>query len=576
MIIFEKISYQNFIMSGNNPIVFDFQKSPLTLIIGKNGAGKSTVIDAISFALFGKAYRKIKKTQMINSINSKGTLVVLELNVNGNSVVIRRGIKPDVFSIIFDGNVVKEESGYQEILDKITGLNPIIFQQIIALSSSSFEPFMRLSIPNRRMIVENLLDIRIFSIMSIINKKKLLDLNRKKDIFQLEIESYNKNIFTISQMISQLSSHDIVLKESLESIRVLENEIGTKRKKFEEILFLLSNEYPSVNSLKINENIEKNQLKINELQSLKTLLLQEHANICSEVKFFEDNIICPTCKDVISALTKENILKKQEDKLISLADAIPFLTEKINKVSIKIQNEKRKKSIVENLEKEKEILINGIQILETQLKKTVDSYEKNKIVVFNNTEELQTKLKTTEIEREEKKYKLSNLLTEVQKSSIISKILQDDGLKKEIVSYFVPQINKLVNKFLDAMGFFVLFELDENFFETIKSRHRDIFSYESFSEGQKQRIDMALLFAWREIALLRNSVKSNLLILDEVFDKSLDDEGHQNLMKILETLGEDKKNNIFVISHKEELIGAFPDTIEFVYNGNFSEIAQQI
>jgi len=569
MIIFKQVSWKNFLSTGDNPTTVFFDRSPTTLIIGENGSGKSTVLDALTFGLFGKPFRGINKSQLINTINEKGLLVEIDFSIGKKQFKIRRGVKPNLFEIIQNGKLLDQTANvrdYQEYLEKvILKLNYKSFTQIVVLGSSTFEPFMQLKQSDRRTIVEDLLDIRIFSTMNGILKQKNSEL--KNDMGTLEIEKglYNQKIKIQQDYIEKLNEDsDSIISQKEKEIKQFES----KRKIATGTLASLNSEIGTLGKKILNEDSEKK--KSSEYEKVQSQIELKLHNAEKELEFYENNSTCSTCKQVIDDEFKKEKLIDISKKIDDKKDGLDKLQTEIDSLE-KTLKEYRK--IGEKLvEKHKEIVVIqskidsfGDNIERTQ--KEINSF-KDKKKVDNSQED---ELKTLKENLEECLQDYAKLSEQKTIHGYAYELLRDSGIKTKIIRQYVPIINKYVNRYLNELDFLINFSIDENFNETIQSQYRDEFSYSSFSEGEKMRIDLALLFTWRMVAKLKNSVNTNLLILDEVFDSSLDADGTDAFLKILNTL--DKNTNVFVISHKGEILyDKFYSTIKFVKEKNFSKI----
>ena len=569
MIIFKQVSWKNFLSTGDNPTTVFFDRSPTTLIIGENGSGKSTVLDALTFGLFGKPFRGINKSQLINTINEKGLLVEIDFSIGKKQFKIRRGVKPNLFEIIQNGKLLDQTANvrdYQEYLEKvILKLNYKSFTQIVVLGSSTFEPFMQLKQSDRRTIVEDLLDIRIFSTMNGILKQKNSEL--KNDMGTLEIEKglYNQKIKIQQDYIEKLNEDsDSIISQKEKEIKQFES----KRKIATGTLATLNSEIGTLGKKILNEDSEKK--KSSEYEKVQSQIELKLHNAEKELEFYENNSTCSTCKQVIDDEFKKEKLIDISKKIDDKKDGLDKLQTEIDSLE-KTLKEYRK--IGEKLvEKHKEIVVIqskidsfGDNIERTQ--KEINSF-KDKKKVDNSQED---ELKTLKENLEECLQDYAKLSEQKTIHGYAYELLRDSGIKTKIIRQYVPIINKYVNRYLNELDFLINFSIDENFNETIQSQYRDEFSYSSFSEGEKMRIDLALLFTWRMVAKLKNSVNTNLLILDEVFDSSLDADGTDAFLKILNTL--DKNTNVFVISHKGEILyDKFYSTIKFVKEKNFSKI----
>jgi DNA repair exonuclease SbcCD ATPase subunit len=569
MIIFESLRWKNFLSTGNQWIEIDLTKHSTTLVVGHNGAGKSTMLDALSFALFGKAHRNISKAQLVNSINNRSTVVEVTFNVHGKEYLIRRTIKPNTFEIWQNGTMINQSSHakeYQKILEQnILKLNHKSFHQIVVLGSSSFIPFMQLSSMNRRDVIEDLLDINVFSKMNGILKEKtsLLKDNIKNVIHQHDLtttkvdaqKKYIKDVKAINKEQRE---------EKLKLISDFQDEIKTLQGKNTELSDSIQSQLP-------NSDAERKQheAKIKELEAYKTKFNTEVKKIVKDVQFFEKNDICPTCDQTITEDTKEAHVLEGKSRAKELQAGITKADEGLRAAQ---QALLAATTIIEKCrEYQNEIAVNNQSI--AQFQSSIDRTH-NEINKLNNNVDVDAAQADLDqlIETGDSLVEQKLVLNEqFNYNLVMSQMLKDTGIKTKIVKQYLPVINKLVNQYLQVLDFFVSFNLDEAFQETIRSRFRDNFTYDSFSEGEKQRIDLALLFTWRQIAKMKNSVATNLLILDETFDSSLDHEGVDNLMKIIYTLGND--TNVFVISHKGEVLdGKFANKIEIYKEKNFSKI----
>ena len=569
MIIFKQISWRNFLSTGDQPTIISLDKSATTLIIGENGSGKSTILDALTFGLFGKPFRSINKSQLINTINEKGLIVEIDFSIGNKKFLVRRGIKPNIFEILQDGKLLDQLANirdYQEYLEKvILKLNYKSFTQIVLLGSSTFEPFMQLKQSDRRAIVEDLLDIQIFSSMNTILKQKNSEL--KNDMGTLEIEKglHNQNIKIQEDYIKRLQ------EDSQSVISQKEKEITqfeSKRKTATDTMAALNSEIGTLGKKMLNEDSAKK--KSSEYEKVQSQIELKLHNAEKELEFYENNSTCSTCKQVIDDEFKKEKLIDISKKIDDKKDGLDKLQTEIDSLE-KTLKEYRK--IGEKLvEKHKEIVVIqskidsfGDNIERTQ--KEINSF-KDKKKVDNSQEDELKKLKEN---LEECLQDYATLSEQKTIHGYAYELLRDSGIKTKIIRQYVPIINKYVNRYLNELDFLINFSIDENFNETIQSQYRDEFSYSSFSEGEKMRIDLALLFTWRMVAKLKNSVNTNLLILDEVFDSSLDADGTDAFLKILNTL--DKNTNVFVISHKGEILyDKFYSTIKFVKEKNFSKI----
>ncbi len=563
MIVFKTLRYKNFLSSGNTFTDVDFTKAKSTLVVGHNGAGKSTMLDALSFGLFGKPHRKISKAQLVNSINQKQALVEVDFTIGQSYFKLVRGIKPNIFEIWKDNKMINQSSHateYQKILEQnILKLNHKSFHQVVVLGSSSFIPFMQLNAGHRRDVIEDLLDINIFSKMNVILKEKNSTLKDKS-------QSINTNIELCKTKIEQQSKYirDIAALTS-ENKKKYEKQIQSaelKIQKLQDHNNELSNELETVGDIDLTEL----QTKKNNVIAAKAEKKQELKAVAKRGLFLENNDECPTCeqpiqhKDKLVSETKTEALQI-ESKLSGIENDYKDIETQITELQKVIVKVNEKTNVINSNNREIQSLNQSNNDLRSYL-----------------TEEVSTDLDSARLELQNISTDKEDLIEErlkvteqINYNSVIAEMLRDTGIKTKIIKQYLPAINKLVNQHLQVLDFFVSFDLDESFQETIRSRFRDDFTYESFSEGEKQRIDLSLLFTWRQIAKMKNSVSTNLLILDETFDSSLDHDGVENLLKILNTLGED--TNTFIISHKGDILdGKFDAKIEFVKERNFSKM----
>ena len=569
MIIFKQISWRNFLSTGDQPTIISLDKSATTLIIGENGSGKSTILDALTFGLFGKPFRSINKSQLINTINEKGLIVEIDFSIGNKKFLVRRGIKPNIFEILQDGKLLDQLANirdYQEYLEKvILKLNYKSFTQIVLLGSSTFEPFMQLKQSDRRAIVEDLLDIQIFSSMNSMLKQKNSEL--KNDMGTLEIEKglHNQNIKIQEDYIKRLQ------EDSQSVISQKEKEITqfeSKRKTATDTMAALNSEIGTLGKKMLNEDSAKK--KSSEYEKVQSQIELKLHNAEKELEFYENNSTCSTCKQVIDDEFKKEKLIDISKKIDDKKDGLDKLQSEIDSLGKTL---KEYREIGENLvEKHKELVVIqskidsiGDNIERTQ--KEIDSL-KNKKKLDNSVED---ELKVLKENLEECMRDYVELCDRKKLHEYAHELLRDSGIKTKIIRQYVPIINKYMNKYLNDLDFLINFSIDENFNETIQSQYRDEFSYASFSEGEKMRIDLALLFTWRQVAKLKNSVNTNLLIMDEVFDSSLDAEGTDAFLKIINSM--DVNTNVFVISHKGEILfDKFISTIKFTKERSFSKI----
>ena len=569
MITFKSLKWKNFLSTGNNWSELDLNKHTTTLVVGNNGAGKSTLLDALSFALFGKAHRNISKPQLLNSINNKNCVVEVVFNVHGSDFRIVRGIKPNIFEIWKGDEMLNQSSHskeYQKILEQnILKLTHKSFHQIVVLGSSSFIPFMQLSAQNRRDVIEDLLDINVFSKMNNILKEKtsllkdhITDVTHKHAVISTKIDAQKKYIKDVKAINKEQR------EEKLKLIADFQDEIKTLHGKNKQLSDSIQSQLP-------NADVERGQqeTKIKDLEAYKTKFNIEVRKIVKDVQFFENNDICPTCDQTITEETKATHILEGKGRAKELQAGINKADEGLRQAQEALSSALNVIDICRQYQSELSANNQSIAQFQSSIDRTQEEISKlnNSIDMDQATEDLDNLISTSSSLVEEK----LALNEQLNYNNVMSTMLKDTGIKTKIVKQYLPVINKMCNQYLDILDFYVSFNLDESFQETIRSRFRDNFSYDSFSEGEKQRIDLALLFTWRMVAKMKNSVATNLLILDETFDSSLDHEGVDNLMKIIYTLGKD--TNIFVISHKRELLDdKFPNKLEIIKDKNFSRI----
>ena len=569
MINFNTIRWKNMLSTGNQFTEIKLDRSPSTLIVGENGGGKSTMLDALCFALFNKPFRNINKPQLINSINKKNLLVEIEFQTGRKFYKIVRGIKPNVFEIYADGELINQDAAardYQKYLEEsILKMNYKSFTQIVILGSASFTPFMQLPAFTRREIIEDILDIQIFTTMNSVLKDKLVEIKDKLQLADSRLEILKQKATLQKEYVDTLESNKEKRSDEIQS-RIEEGE-----RQIESLTNLTKElEVEKVSVEETQSSLGDLATKQKKLESFKTKFSTQLRDLKKEVSFYEETDECPTCQQGIAHDHKETIVSSRQEKMQELSSGMDKLQEEFTKLEELIaENETLSEQIsglnAEIITHNNEIIVQQrlIQALNLELNdittKTADiDGEKDKLKAF---------AKDVLAQNSEK----ANLNEEKHYMDAVSTLLKDTGIKTKIIRQYLPVINKLVNKYLTAMDFFVQFNLDEKFDETIKSRHRDDFSYASFSEGEKQRIDLALLFTWRTIAKMKNSVATNLLILDEVFDSSLDNNGTDYVMALLDTLGEE--TNTFVISHKgDQLFDKFRSLIKFEKKNNYSEM----
>ena len=571
MILFQCVRWKNLLSTGDVWTEINFIKSKSTLIVGENGAGKSTILDAVCFGLFGKPFRKINKPQLVNSINRKGMLVELEFKIGSRQYLIRRGQKPSVFEILQDGNIINQNSEakeYQEYLESnVLKLNFKSFQQIVILGSASFTPFMQLPASHRREIIEDLLDIQIFSTMNSLLKDKIT-INRTS-LYQVDyeikgaaekIELYKKHIESLKQ------NNDEIIAQKQAQVDGLNNQINDANISVSTINGEIQTLSASI------EDHNKVLSKSSKFALLSRQLDSKLDKLKKEIEFFYESDDCPTCRQGIAHEHKSEIVEKNHKQVADIESGKEKLLTEIAEVDVRLTEITNTNTEITLLNRKVTDHLIHIQMwgdMINSINKEITNLKTNNKQIDTNTEELKVLKEQLKAALQSKE----DLTKEKAVLDVASVLLKDSGVKTKIIKQYIPVINKLVNKYLAAMDFFVAFELNENFEETIKSRHRDDFSYESFSEGEKMRIDLALLFTWRAISKLRNSASTNLLIMDEVFDSSLDNNGTEEFLKIISTLTAD--TNLFIISHKgDQLFDKFHSLIKFEKHKNFSRISK--
>jgi len=571
MINFRKVRWKNFLSTGQSFTEIDLNRSPTTLIVGENGSGKSTILDALTFSLFGTAFRNINKPQLVNSINESNCLVEVEFTIGRKNFLVRRGAKPNRFEIEVDGELINQDSksrDYQEHLEKnILKLNYKSFTQIVILGSSSFVPFMQLRSKDRRIIIEDLLDIQVFSTMNLLLKNKNSELKNTINQNELELDKTENAVELQEDYISKMKqNNEQLISANQEKINKSNEDIATYNLQIADI----ETRIEGLN--KLVENFDQQQNKHRKLEKYEDEINKNLKKVEKEIEFYRKNTDCPTCKQTIDEDHRECEITEKQKKRTELGDAVSKIDEELQS-SIKLIQEmtETQKSITDfqgEITKHN-ASISAINQYIQKINEEIQTLNENGADVADAVKKLK-KLKSDQ----------KNLLTLKEQHSNIQSLydtagvlLKDGGIKAIIIKKYLPIMNKLINKYLASMDFYVSFNLDENFNETIKSRFRDEFTYASFSEGEKMRIDLALLFTWRAIAKLKNSMSTNLLILDEVFDSSLDEDGTGDFLKILHSLG--NESNVFVISHKGEVLyDKFRSMIKFEKNKNFSKIAK--
>ena len=572
MIVFKTLKWKNFLSTGNTFTEFNLNGAKTNLIVGANGAGKSTILDALTFSLFGKPFRKINKPMLMNSINGADLVTEIEFESGKNQFKIVRGIKPGVFEIWQNGSLLDQSSSttdYQKYLEQnILKMNYKSFTQIVVLGSSTFVPFMRLPVASRREIIEDILDIQIFSIMNFNLKEKIKTSGDELKEKDYEIDLLEEKILMQKNFIANLelqNKNDIEEKSNkISNLTSLEKEVNITIKQLGEERNALNKEM---------SNFENATTKLKKLGNLRGKIQQKFASHKKEHKFFTENTTCPTCTQHISD-------ELRDTKVAEIMGSIKELKQGMEEMEEAIKLEEERESKFTELSEKWTSLFNNIQIHQFQvssyqsqiqdLQKEISDLQNNN---FSHNEE-SAKLAALQTKLEESKNQLTTIKEEQECLRAAAMLLKDNGIKTRIIKRYLPVMNDLINKYLQNMDFYVNFTLDENFEETIKSRYRDSFSYESFSEGEKARIDIALLLTWRAVAKLKNSVDTNLLILDEIFDGSLDTNGSSELGWILKNF--DDNTNVFVISHRENMEDKFDKTWKCEKIKNFSVVRETV
>ena len=568
MIIFEKIRWKNFLSSGNSFLETNLNDNSTTLIVGHNGAGKSTILDALCFALFNKPFREIKKDQLINSINLGGTEVELEFRISTNRYRIRRGIKPNIFEIYLNDELLNQDAtiaDYQKQLEQqILKFNYRSFTQVVILGASTFVPFMELKTAHRREIIEDILDIKVFSVMSMLTKVRIKEMDEQVKDKVREIDIVQNKIDTQKEYINNLSNRsDIEVQSEIKKIEHNKNTIDKYNTHIQGLQHEIQKLKESIND---KDGVNSKVDKFNNFQAQFQSKLKE----CNKhKKFYDDNDNCPTCQQVLS--NKQELIADNNKQVMkwnqALGDVqkeIQTISNRLNKIQ-SIEQDMRTTEIDIAKFGQSKVELNNIN---TKLAHKINELKKQSSEDGEALGKL-NQLESDYTDKEKVKLTKAEELDYLQAAKIM---LMDSGIKTKVIKQYLPIINQLINKYLASMDFFVNFKLDGEFKETIRSRYRDEFTYASFSEGEKMRINLALLFTWRAIAKMKNSISCNLLMLDEIFDSSLDGQGTDDFLKILNTL---ENENIFIISHKTDMIAdRFKNVIRYEKVGNFTKVVE--
>lgn len=566
---FKQISWRNFLSTGNNKTTVSLDKYTTRLIVGENGAGKSTLLDAITFAIYNKPFRKVNKPQLINSINKKDCVVEVEFVIGTTEYLVRRGMKPNIFEIYKNGELINQDAAsrdYQEMLEKyILKLNYKAFCQVVIVGSASFVPFMQLTTANRREVIEDILDIKIFSTMNTLlkeevsqNKSELRDVEYGNQLITEKIRMFKETQTKLEKNADTLiADYQQKIADTKSQVELIEREVDVLMDETEELN----------KGTKDKEGLDK---KLREMDKIEYSIKGKIEKLGKDIEFYESNDECPTCRQAIDEHFRTQTISDSQKAHDRYADGIKELNQQYNKISTRLDNINNVLRKIEDKQRKiadrnSDIRSNNKYI--TQLIGEIESLNKDRKNIQDNN-----KLIEHEKEFVKLKEQYETLKSEADVLHVAGQLLRDNGIKSQIIKQYIPVMNKLINGYLQKMDFFAKFELDENFNETILSRHRDNYTYMSFSEGEKFRIDLSLLFTWRRVAKLKNSVSTNLLIMDEVFDSSLDADGTEEFIKLIHEL--DEKSNVFVISHKgDQLFDKFDNVLKFEKVKNFSRVA---
>ena len=566
MIHFKSISWKNFLSTGNTPIEIKLDNHPTNLIIGKNGSGKSTLLDALCFVLFNKPFRIIKKEQMVNTINNGGCNVTIEFSVGTKNYKVIRSVKPNKFEIYKDDVLVNQDAStidYQKYLERnIMKLNYRSFIQVVLLGSSSYEPFMKMKSRYRREAVEEILDVRVFTLMDYNLRDQQRDLGKSVSDLRHSCDLIEQKVALQTEHLKSLKTR---IGDAEESSRIkIEQNKEADRQYRQDLQQLNENIAKQQEIMKFKPDVDKKAKKLSKLESKIENNLETHKETLT---FFETHDECPTCTQSIPKELKSKKVEEEKDTITKLESGLQDIMSEITKVETQITQ----MDVVSKKIQEMNINVAKIHSSLEGIKKHSDDVELN-TTDGQDSDKLEQELKDLSEQLDKQKTELNTLSTEKDYVDVIREILSDKGARAQIIKKYLPIMNQLINKYLQSMDFFVSFTLDEEFNETVKSRHRDTFSYNSFSEGEKMRIDLALLFTWRTIAKMKNSTNTNLLILDEIFDSSLDGSGTEDFFKILGTMSNE---NVFIISHKGDILfDKFTNIIKFEKEHNFTKLEE--
>ena len=570
MIVFEKIRWKNFLSTGNAFSEVDLKGSPSTLIVGSNGAGKSTMLDAICFVLFKKPFRKISQAQLINAVNEKEMMVSIEFKIGSTHWQVNRGVKPNIFEIFRDGTALNQESNQRDqqtwLEQSVLKLNYKSFTQVVILGSSTFVPFMQLTAPNRREVIEDLLDIKVFSTMNDILKGRAKGLRDSITQATYDLDLIKEKVEIQQRFIADIKQNqENQRKAKSTDIHTLQTEVDELEEDIinaSEQVDLLQNEADKVGDV---------THKLNELRVYQSKFNDKKKTLNKEMKFYEENDRCPTCSQTITERSKKTNQQGISDQLNQIASATVDLKQKLEEIKEQVSLKEGKIKEIRDIQSNISSNTKEIRWKKKSIKKIQEEIDTPQT---DNLKREQNNLKTLVKEGLDGETNLKIEKAKKENFDVCSSLLKDTGIKSQIIKKYLPIMNQLINKYLNELDFYVSFDLDENFEETIKSRFRDEFSYASFSEGEKMRIDLALLFTWRTIAKMKNSANTNLLILDEIFDSSLDIAGTYDFMKILRAFND--STNVFIISHKPDVLqDKFERILRVEKRQNFSVITEE-